>query len=173
MNIKSFFNNPFSTPNKEVLPMSQSPASTPSLLMSPKIGRKANLNTVQEAQQTTKVDLISNESLDNQNESNQLTHINKSRAKRPNVKKPMTKNPYSNIEIETQSEDLSLANNNNNSKVNNKSDDVVDPEAFKQSDQVNNLLNEQSSNDSEQNKKVSPTVNANKSNLFPEQPRIK
>lgn len=110
--------------------------------------------------------------IENENEPNLLVSINKSRPKRSNVKKPTSKTPYSNIEIETINEDLSLTNN---TKLTGKpsADSIDTNETQKHPEPTNNSNNETSANDSEQNKKVSPTVNSNKSSLFAEQPKIK
>jgi len=127
------------------------PTTTPSQVLSPKTTRKNNLSIVMETPQM-KLDL---EELND--ETSQLVHINKSRPKRANVKKPTVKNPHSNIEIETVAEDLSLLPTNN-IRLNLETDNFK--ETIAQAETLNEI----------EVKKTSPL--SNKSNLLPEQPKI-
>ncbi len=137
-------------------------------IMSPKLGRKPILTSVTETSNNT----IKIEDLDNNNETSQLNHLNKSRPKRQNVKKPTAKNPLSNIESEILEESLST-NVNDTTLPNSKSNQNNNINKESENENEQQQQQQSSSNDLSENKKVSPVISVNKSNLFPEQPKIK
>jgi trimeric autotransporter adhesin len=168
--IKSFFRinsgvgNP-TAPSPTTTTTATSSTSSQSI-MSPKLGRKPILTSVTETSNNT----IKIEDLDNNNETSQLNHLNKSRPKRQNVKRPTAKNPLSNIESEILLEESLSTNVNDSTLPNSKSNqnNNINKESENENEQQQSL-----SNDLSENKKISPVISANKSNLFPEQPKIK